>query len=958
MRAVTEKVETKVVVLLSPQEISNYYRILGSLHIKRSPNSIDYESFELDKRELTRSYSNLTKQAKEAFFEFSQDSIFDTKNEIKQRLNKQRAGVSTETFVNNAMLRHLHKLFETLKPYSKICKWYHRVSIGSGKNYKTAPCVFSDYKPQLNFEVVSEKGVLKLITHIALNGSTYKLQSFNRYHFLLESNNEYFMLSYKDYQTLEWLKTQDVSQYARDAPGFSQHIITTLESDYSVNRNNLFTKKEIVAQPVNRIMLNELNNSFLMMTPQWVYDGFVIDGAWKETYETVVNGEEFVIKRNKEAEEDFIKLLVKLHANFSNQRNGYYYLSFSDAQKKQWFLKTYHKLLEQGIELTGMDMLQHFRYSPHKIETTVVVKKEIGNRVLLKMDVSFGNEKISPAELQKMLSAGQKAVLLKDGSLGILNDDWLHQYSSIIKHGKINKDEVEVARFMAVSEQQNSQEQEVLKPIIKQQWWQKWQQWQSGNTNIYDVPKSVNATLRPYQQRGFEWLTLLYEAGAGACLADDMGLGKTLQTICFLAHYIYYNPGFVNIIVCPSSLIYNWQQELQKFAPGITTIVYHGASRNADDLDSSKQVIITSYGTIRADAGLLLSKDYGAAIIDESHNIKNPSAQITSVVSMLKANTRIALSGTPVVNNTFDLYAQLNFALPGMFGSKEFFKREYADAIDRNHDEEKIKTLQKLTAPFILRRTKEQVAKDLPEKSEMVLWCNMSAAQKDLYNEVRDQVRGSIFLDIKNNGLNKSKLAVLQGMLKLRQICNSPLLLPADEQQGCTDSVKTKVLLQELKNILGNHKALVFSQFTSMLDLLCNECDELGIKYYHFDGQTPPAKRAEMVAAFQDKDSDTNLFLISLKAGNSGLTLTAADYVFLFDPWWNTAVEQQAIDRTHRIGQTKNVFAYKIICKGTIEEKIIQLQQRKKQLAEELVAEDDGFIKTLSEEDIQYLFSE
>lgn len=360
---------------------------------------------------------------------------------------------------------------------------------------------------------------------------------------------------------------------------------------------------------------------------------------------------------------------------------------------------------------------------------------------------------------------------------------------------------------------------------------------------------------------------------------------------------------------------------------------------------------------MRADAGCLLARNYGVAVIDESHNIKNPSAQITAVVNLLEAEKRVALSGTPVVNNTFDLYSQLNFAVPGMFGSREFFKREYADAIDRNHDEDKIKTLQKLTAPFILRRTKEQVAKDLPEKTEMILWCKMNSRQQDLYNDIKDQIRGNLFMDIKNNGLNKSKFAVLQGMLKLRQICNSPLLLPLEERQSCIDSVKTEVLTGELRNILKEHKALVFSQFSSMLDLLAAECDKQGISYYHFDGQTPPAKRIEMVNAFQTKENATNLFLISLKAGNTGLNLTAADYVFLFDPWWNTAVEQQAIDRTHRIGQTKNVFAYKIICKDTIEEKIIQLQQRKKKLAEELVGEDDGFIKTLNEEDIAYLFS-
>ncbi len=696
-----------------------------------------------------------------------------------------------------------------------------------------------------------------------------------------------------------------------------------------------------------------------MLMPQWSYDGFILEGVWKETFDTTDDGEAVSIVRNKNAEAEFLRLLVSLHANFVNQRNGYYYLSFADAQKKQWFFKAYHQLLEQGIELVGMDMLQHFRYSQFKPETEISIQREEQSRVLMQMKVAFGNEEIRLAELQKMLLAGQKSVLLKDGSLGVLHDEWLQQYAAIIKHGKINKDEIEVSRFMAISHQQSSENGEALKTFLKEQWWQKWKQWKTSDTAIYHLPATVNAVLRPYQQKGFEWLTLLAEAGAGGCLADDMGLGKTVQTICFLAYSIHQNPGSVNIIVCPSSLIYNWQQELQKFAPSISAVVYHGALRNVDIIKSpDHQVIITSYGTARADAEVLLSQSYGVAVIDESHNIKNPSAQITTVVNSLKANTRIALSGTPVVNNTFDLYAQLNFAVPGMFGGREFFKREYTDAIDRYHDEEKIKSLQKLTAPFILRRTKEQVAKDLPDKTEIILWCKMHSRQQDVYNEIKDQVKNSLFLNIKNEGLQKSKLAVMQGMLRLRQICNSPLLLPDTFEQTCKDSIKTEVLLSELSNILKEHKALVFSQFSSMLHLLTKECDKAGIRYYHFDGQTPPAQRTEMVNAFQQKDNTTNLFLISLKAGNTGLTLTAADYVFLFDPWWNTAAEQQAIDSTHRIGQTKNVFAYKLICKDTIEEKIIQLQKRKKQLAEELITEDDSFIKSLTEEDMSICLAE
>lgn len=951
------KTEIKISLLLSPQLLPKGIGVLESFMVKKSDKGVSFASCDLSGKEINRNHSYQPQGAKDYLVQFSQDAMETFFFESKQAFKKQRAGLDYEVYAENALKRRLHTLFNGLKPFFPLLKCYHTVKDGK-KNPRTAPCLFSTYRPQLQFEVTKKNNLLDLQTLISLNGTAYNLNEFHRYQFLLESKNEYFLLPYKDFLAIEWLQQNPPYQYANDEEAFSHNILTHLEVDYTVNRNNLFTQTEINVPPIRRIFLSELNNAFIMLTPQWMYEGFLIEGPWKEAFETIRNGESFVINRNKEEEGAFLKLLESLHPNFPNQKNGFYYLSFADAQKKQWFLKAYHQLLDLNIELVGMDMLQHFRYSSFKAETSFIVKKETDSRLLLQFTVRFGKEEVPLALLQKILLAGQRAVLLKDSSLGILTDEWLQQHATILKHGKINGKEIEIARWMAISEQNVTEEKQVLKPVLKKEWWQKWQEWQDGIHTIYPLPMGIAATLRPYQQKGFEWLALLSEVGAGACLADDMGLGKTLQTICFLGYYIHKHPAAKCIIVCPSSLVYNWEKELKKFAPAITSAVFHGAQRNEEDITHSEvRVIITSYGMVRSDKGILFSPAYGVAVIDESHNIKNPSAQITKAVSLLNADIKIALSGTPVVNNTFDLYAQLNFALPGMFGSREFFKREYADAIDRNRDEEKIKSLQKLTAPFILRRTKEQVAKDLPEKAEMMLWCEMGTTQRELYDNIKDQVRSNLFMDIKSKGLNKSKLAVLQGILKLRQVCNSPYLLPEEERMSCTKSVKTKVLMEELSNILGDHKALVFSQFSSMLNLLAAECEKQGIAFYHFDGQTPPAKRMEMVAAFQEPGNKTNLFLISLKAGNTGLNLTAADYVFLFDPWWNKAVEQQAIDRTHRIGQTRNVFAYKIVCKNTIEEKIIDLQIRKKQLAEDLIGEDDGFVKSLSEDDVAYLFS-
>ena len=951
----TKEAVIKAGFLLSPHKLLETYNVLQLLRISNASKTVPYEQGDIDATELKILFAALPKNAQLLFRGFGREAIDETKREIRKRYTLQKAGLAFTEYSHNALLRHYHQMLEKIKPFAPLVKWYHTKHL-NGNHFTTSPCRFSAFRPQLKFEVVKEGEKLQLVTHIDINGATYRSNEFDRRHFLLESKNEYFILSFADYKTLEWLKEQGADQKAMPPADMARQILAVLEKDYPINRNNLFDRQEIEATAVNRVMISELNNAFLMFTPQWVYDGYLIDGPWKETAEFVHQGEPVVIKRNKESEEVFLQKLESLHPNFPRQKNGYYYVSFADAQKKQWFLKAYHQLLMADIELLGMDMLRHFRYSQHKVETDMKIMADDNRMLTLSFSVKFGNEEIALNELQKMLLAGQQAVLLKDGSLGVLGDEWLRKYAAIVKHGKANKKEITIARWIAISEDQMEPGDKLMNGVIKEEWWKRWKKWRDDSEQLYHVPSIVNATLRPYQQKGFEWLMLLAEAGAGGCLADDMGLGKTIQAICFLASRIQKKPEAKYLIVCPASLVYNWKQELEKFMPSVSILTYYGNQRREEQLnDESLQVIITTYGTLRADTGALLPLQYDVAIIDESHNIKNPTAQSTQAINLIKAGICIALSGTPVVNNTFDLYSQLNVVVPGLFGSREFFKREYADAIDRFGNQEKLQALQKMTAPFILRRTKEQVATDLPEKTEIMLWCEMTAPQRELYESIKDQVKSNLFLDIQTKGLAKSKLAVIQGILKLRQVCNSPLLLPEDEYT-CSDSVKTEVLIEELKNILPGHKALVFSQFASMLDLFAAECEKQGIAYYHFDGQTPAAKRAEMVNAFQQEGNKTNLFLISLKAGNTGLTLTAADYVFLFDPWWNTAVQQQAIDRTHRIGQTKNVFAYKMICKDTIEEKIIHLQQRKKQLADDLISADEGFIKALDEEDIAYLF--
>ena len=366
-------------------------------------------------------------------------------------------------------------------------------------------------------------------------------------------------------------------------------------------------------------------------------------------------------------------------------------------------------------------------------------------------------------------------------------------------------------------------------------------------------------------------------------------------------------------------------------------------------------IIITTYGTLRSDIQLFLKILFDYVVLDESQAIKNPSSKVTKAASLLTAKNRICMSGTPLQNNTFDIYAQMNFLNPGLLGSMEFFRNEFATPIDKFGEQEQKDHLRKLLYPFILRRTKEQVAKDLPEKTETILFCEMESEQRKIYDAYRNSYRDKILGTIENQGIDKSQLTILQGLMKLRQICDSPAILN-EEEKFPNHSIKLDELAREISENIGDHKALIFSQFLGMLGLIKEKLKEQNIPFEYFDGSTSATDREKAIQNFQNND-DCRVFLISLKAGGVGLNLTAADYVYIVDPWWNPAVEQQAIDRTHRIGQTKNIFAYRMICIDTIEDKILQLQERKKTLARELITDDSGFVKSLTRADVEYLFS-
>jgi superfamily II DNA or RNA helicase len=953
------KSDDKPALVIQPAFILKNKLPVRAIHIGKKEKLVHYTIKDLLPIDITVAFPLLPKTAKEGLQFFCGKALAIFEAEVKDKYQRQSWPIDYDTFFHQAFIRQLHSKFDSLKPFSHLLKWYHQTPNSKTGNLMTAPCTFSTYRPMLDFEVVMIDGRYAWETYISVGQHRSLLADFRQYAFLLESANEYFLLSYKDFQTLEWLASAGMESYGSQPAVFIENVLTRLEKDYTVNRNRLFPVTEISSLPVNRVVLSEISSTFLVLTPQWLYEGFVLEGSFAPFYETLLKGESYVVKRNKEAEEAFMQMLASLHPSFAAQKNGTFFLSFAEAQRGQWFANTYHYLLAANIELIGMDMLKYFRYSPHPPLSRLQLLQTNEKAVLIHFTLHFGNEAVPLPELQKTVLAGQKAVMLKDGSMGILTEAWMAEYGNMVRHGKVRAGgEMMVPRWLAITITAEETMDNSLQPVIQQDWWQRWLQWQNGETHLYPLPTQLKVQPRGYQRKGFEWLMLLAEVGAGACLADDMGLGKTLQTICFMAARQQQNPLSQAMVVCPASLMYNWAAELKKFAPHLRYHIHHGAQRSTSALErpAGADVIITSYGTLRADIAAFSLMAFDIAIIDESHNIKNNASQISRAVHQLNAACRVALSGTPVMNNTMDLYAQLHFLVPDMFGSSGFFKREYADPIDIQNDEAKRKQLQKLTAPFILRRTKEQVAPDLPEKVETVLWCRMGQEQENLYNEVKERIRDSVFLGIESQGLDRSKLAVMQGIMKLKQVCASPLLLPQDERTAYA-SAKIELLLHELQSNLKGRKVLVFSQFASLLHLVAKELTARGILFYHFDGQTDARQRSERINRFQSEQDGVNVFLISLMAGNAGITLTAASYVFLLDPWWNKAVEDQAINRTHRIGQTQNVFAYKMICKDTIEEKIVDLQQRKKQLSNELIGAEEGFAKSLSREDVEYLFS-
>jgi len=948
----------------------------------RSVN-FDFEPVLIYKRENLTEYKRISLQSNVALsmlqplddsfyrdlLEFSDDRILKW---MTATGNKFIRNTSTGSWTHGSPreLKNLRKHYRDVmqKLWPRLVGWPHLFVLKSGRfnNYRQETMRLSSQPPEIRFSVEAKNESIVLKLNLFLEGKLSRLILYRN--LLLEKEGVFYLPPDADaLQLFELFASGDMTFPLSMKMEVVKRYILPWLAKYPVDISDELNITLPTASMQPHVMLSELNESNLMLRGEFSYETTVVEYADDE-YLVIQESESGdrkrgkkandtsrikIVRRDKEGERRLHEYLRTLHTSFLNQRNNsYYYLPFDDVMKKGWFIDMMHKVQEQGYPIQGLSSLQKFRYTTHIPEFNVAITSN-AEGFDLEIHVKWGDQEVPLKEIRMAILNWQDTIMLDDGTLGHIPEDWVRQYSLLLRTGKEHQGVFKVSKIhFALLEDLR----EHMDSLSKQEMDDRRQKLLSYDA-VMKTPLSeeIKASLRPYQLAGFQWMQALDELGWGGCLADDMGLGKTLQTISFLQFVKEKYPGCTQLVICPTSLIFNWEGELQKFAPSLKFRRHYGTQRElTDEHIEDVDVVLTSYGVVRNDIEQLSGVLWQYIILDESQSIKNPDARSTRAILQLRSVNRIILSGTPVQNNTFDLFSQFNFLNPGQLGNREFFNREFAVPIDKLGSRERAQYLRKLIHPFTLRRTKEQVAKDLPDKTISVLWCTMEASQRKLYNEYRDGYRSRLLKKIDEEGISKSGLDVLEGLLRLRQICDHPVLVNATEELA-TSSVKINELIREVTENAGNHKLLIFSQFTQMLGLIKDEFESAGISHCYLDGSTSLNKRQQEVDKFQNDDT-IKAFLISLKAGGVGLNLTTADYVYIVDPWWNPAAEQQAIDRAHRIGQKRKVFAYKMICKDSVEERILQLQERKKNLADDLIQEDANFVKTLSRDDVEFLF--
>ncbi|WP_298031484.1 DEAD/DEAH box helicase [uncultured Desulfovibrio sp.] len=660
--------------------------------------------------------------------------------------------------------------------------------------------------------------------------------------------------------------------------------------------------------------------------------------------------------------------LVRRHQDEETQlMNELAGMGFQARSSKLWFLEpeeaiaflldSYPKLVE-SYRVYGERALSRYKMRTAKSTITAqVTSNEKEKWFSLDISVDYEGQSLPLEKIWKAWTRGKRYVQLKDGSYTSLPETWLEKLSHKLTALGLDPSKPPQQKFKQFEAPVLDSLLEDLPGAATDSFWNNLREKIRSFREVRPIapPKGLNANLRAYQTQGLSYLNFLSEYGFGGILADEMGLGKTVQTLAFIQYMVENHYGGPNLIVVPTSVLPNWEREAQKFVPDLKQLTIYGTRREGMFKHiAGSDLIITTYALLRRDLEEMEKYEFNTVILDEAQNIKNPNTITARAVRRINARMRLCLSGTPIENNLFELWSLFEFLMPGFLGSQHAFQRGIVKLI-KDGDAETLEYLRTRVRPFILRRTKAEVARDLPPKVESVTCCALEEAQAELYAALARKLRAQVLADVDQKGLAKSQMSILDALLKLRQICCHPRLLKMDLPgfsnnlpSGKFDAFKDMVM----EIVEGGHKMLVFSQFVQMLQIIKQWLEFSQVPFCYLDGASKD--RFDQVNRFNNSP-DIPIFLISLKAGGTGLNLTSADYVIHYDPWWNPAVESQATDRTHRIGQTRQVFSYKLICQNTVEEKILKLQEAKRGVAEAIIPGQDTW-KSLTREDLEMLF--
>ena len=760
---------------------------------------------------------------------------------------------------------------------------------------------------------------------------------------------------------------------------YLQTFVRNAISKYEV-RVEGFTIREVSELPRAVVSLEKNMNGSLSLVLKFVYNNNSIYYANRKSGKKVTcefhdDEVEFItITRNYDFENEHITRLLTY--GLVNKEGPYFEPIEKKSKKKVIYgAITWLNYNKELLNNNGFDVAQNNldrEYYIDNLKLKVDVSDKSNDWFDIMASVEFDGFVIPFVEFKEHIVQGNREFILPNNKVMILPEEWFESYSDLMNFSKNKDGHLQLKKqHFSILDKKVGRLSDSFRDNLKQLL--------NKEENTLDVPEAVKAELRPYQIEGYSWMYRMYQNNFGACLADDMGLGKTLQTLTLLTRVIDENiigeeteispteqivqldmfstpkPAKraytkVSLITVPTSLIHNWQNEKEKFTPELRTLLYTGSNRGKlEDNIKDVDLIITSYGVLRNDLEQFEKQSFLYFILDESQVIKNPGSKTYAAVMSVQSDYRLVLTGTPIENSLSDLWAQFNFINPGLLGSLNFFQSEFQYPIERNQDEDKRARLQQLVAPFLLRRAKSEVAKELPALTEQIVHCDLNEVQDSLYEREKSKARKLVLENINRMGLKRATMQILQSLMRLRQIANHPLLVDEDYLAG---SGKFDEIIRNLSNLHNEgHKALIFSSFVKHLDLVAKWLDDEGIEYVTLTGQT--RNREAVVEEFQTNDS-CRFFLVSLKAGGVGLNLTAASYVLMLDPWWNPAAERQAINRAHRIGQDKQVMVYRFITQNTLEEKILKLQARKSELADVFV--NENAFKDITEDEIMELF--